>query len=51
VEQAFLLSPAVRYQVHVDLADHVKSPEPMTILQVLALVEGEHHTEDRYDIR
>jgi hypothetical protein len=33
------------HHVHVGLADHVGSSEPMTILKVLALVEGEIQTE------
>src|SRR2546425_10642340 len=38
--------PTFPHHVHVGLADHVEASEPMTILKVLALVEGEIHTED-----
>ncbi len=38
--------PTFPHHVHVGLADHVAASEPMTILKVLALVEGEIHTED-----
>ena len=38
--------PTFPHHVHVGLADHVESSEPMTILKVLALVEGEIHTEE-----
>ena len=38
--------PTFPYHVHVGLADHVESSEPMTILKVLAVVEGEMQTED-----
>jgi hypothetical protein len=38
--------PTFPQHVHVGLDDHVESSEPMTILKVLALVEGEIHTED-----
>jgi hypothetical protein len=43
--------PTFPHHVHVGLAAHVESSEPMTILKVLALVEGEIQTEDPYDIR
>jgi hypothetical protein len=38
--------PTFPHHVHVGLADHVESSEPMTILKALALVEGEIHTEE-----
>src|SRR5262252_8079887 len=34
------------HHVHIGLADHVESSEPMTILKVLAMVEGALQTED-----
>ena len=34
------------HHVHVGLAEHVESSEPMTTFKVLALVEEELHTED-----
>jgi hypothetical protein len=39
--------PTFPHHVHVGLAEHVESSEPMTILKVLALVEGELQTEDQ----
>ena len=38
--------PTFPHHVHVGRAEHVESSEPMTILKVLALVEGEMQTED-----
>jgi hypothetical protein len=38
--------PTFPHHVHVGRAEHVEASEPMTILKVLALVEGEIHTED-----
>jgi hypothetical protein len=38
--------PTFPHHVHVGLADRVESSEPMTILKILALVEGEIPRED-----
>jgi Family of unknown function (DUF6516) len=37
--------PTFPHHVHVGLTEHVESSEPMTILKVLALMEGEIQTE------
>lgn len=38
--------PTFPHHVHAGPTDHVASSEPMTILKILALVEGEIHTEE-----
>lgn len=37
--------PTLPHHVHVGLAEHIELSEPMTILKVLALVEGESQPE------